>query len=239
MKRTRLADGKFRSLPESSVRVAVLSDAASERNEVGSYYYDLVPQFELLGFQIEMFHPERYQGCSLPMPGDSTQRLPLPPVRALHQQLCRFDPHLLVLPTPGFYGLYGLWFAGRKKRPFIVAHHTDLEALTSHYCRPPWDSVVRLGWRTLNERLFRRAEGLVTTCARMESQINDLGVVSVFRPGTVLGSEFMRPPVRRAGPLRSILFAGRLAAEKNLVAFLQASQAYPDIEFHSYCWRWS
>ncbi|APZ42859.1 glycosyltransferase [Acidihalobacter ferrooxydans] len=213
-------------------RAAVVSDAIPERNGVGSYYRDFAPQLEAQGVRIEVFHPDERNGWSLPLPGDSTQRLWLPALRDLKDRIERFAPHVLILPTPGAYGLYGLWLARRLKLKVIIGFHTDFEALTAHYCRAPWDRLVRQSWRGVNRRLFRHSAAVVTTCARLAEQVQILGAAQTHHLGAVLGPEFLTPPSVDAKPLRSVLFAGRLAAEKNLAAFLRAVERLPDLDFH-------
>lgn len=112
--------------------VAIISDAVSERNGVGSYYRDLAAQLDERGLRTGIICPDGHSGRSLPMPGDSTQRLWLPPVRTLTARLESLRPSVIVLPTPGPFGLYGLWAAKRFGARIIVGFHTHFEALARH-----------------------------------------------------------------------------------------------------------
>lgn len=213
-------------------RVAVISDALAERNGVGSYYRDLAVQLSGRGLQTEVLCPDGHTGRSLPMPCDPTQRLWLPPARELTAKLERLQPQVIVLPTPGPFGLYGLWAAKRLGARIIVGFHTHFEALASHYCRAPLDRAVRLGWRLFNTRVFRQAAGVVTTSRPMVAAAQALGAPHVHRLGTLLGPEFLATHTPNRDQLRSVLFAGRLAAEKNLEAVVQAARELPGVAFH-------
>jgi glycosyltransferase involved in cell wall biosynthesis len=213
-------------------RVAIISDAVAERNGVGSYYRDLAVQLDERGLRTEVICPNGHSGRSLPMPGDSTQRLWLPPVRALTARLESLRPKVIVLPTPGPFGLYGLWAAKRLGARIIVGFHTHFEALARHYCRAPLDRPVRLGWRLFNARVFRQATGVVTTSRPMVTAARALGAPHVHRLGTLLGPEFIAAHTPNRDQLRSVLFAGRLAAEKNLEAVVQAAHELPAVAFH-------
>lgn len=218
--------------PRHGQRVAVISDALTERNGVGSYYRDLAVQLDDRGLHTEVFCPDGRSGRSLPMPGDPTQRLWLPQVRTLAARLEKLRPKVIVLPTPGPFGLYGLWAARRLGARIIVGFHTHFEALASHYCRAPLDRPVRLGWRLFNARVFRHAAGVVTTSRPMVAAAQALGAPRVHRLGTLLGPEFLATQTPNREQLRSVLFAGRLAAEKNLEAVVKAAHELPAVAFH-------
>ena len=70
------------ALPKSAVdlRIAIVSDAISGRNGVGTYYPDLIhhikPHVDEVQLVAPQDKPERdLESFALPMPGDPTQRL--------------------------------------------------------------------------------------------------------------------------------------------------------------------
>jgi glycosyltransferase involved in cell wall biosynthesis len=219
-----------------SLRVAVVSDAAAERNGVGTYYHDLVQHLRGRVDRAELFCPrgaasglQRY--LTPPLPGDGSQRIWWPPAVTLWRRLAAIQPHALIVPTPGPYGLLGLLAARRLRIPLIVGFHTALEALTDIYWTDRWGKFCRWYLESCHRLLFRHGEVVLVNSEEIGATARGLGARSVELMGTPIAQEFLDRPLAPPRPgLDRVLFAGRLAPEKNIEGVIALAQACPDLE---------
>jgi len=224
--------------PKTGLRLAVISDAAPGRNGVGAYYQDLIGQLAPQMQAVQVFSPrlagDRWDcGLALPLPGDSTQKLCLPNPFRLARELRELDPHLIIVATPGAYGLLGAFMARRMDRPLLVGFHTAFEQLTQLYWRGSWRgrAVYRL-FQWSHRYLFRRAQSVLANSQEMLDLAQRMGARHSRLIGTPLSRDFaLAAASDYPGELNKVLFAGRLAAEKNLDAVLEAARSLPDWQF--------
>lgn len=218
------------------LRVLVVCDAAPERNGVGSYYADLVERLSPHVGRIELVHAAHpvaggYLRSAFPLPGDRTQSLSMPRPLRLWRHAARLAPHVVVVPTPGPFGLAGMLVARRLGAPLVVGFHTDFIALTELYWRGPVGRLNASYLRWANRRLFRRAACTLANSAGTARQASALGAKSVSLMGTPLGGPFLIDSrVPRPGEGGRIVFAGRLAVEKHLPAVLELARARPALQ---------
>jgi glycosyltransferase involved in cell wall biosynthesis len=216
-------------------RVAVFSDAFPERNGTGAYYHDLLQQLAPRVAALEMFQPCQDGAVprfSIPMPGDADQRLAAPPWRSIRSACDRLRPDVVVVVTPGLYGLLGVWEARRRGALLISAFHTDFEALARMYWNPVSRFVVNMVLRTANRIVCSRAERVLINNENLATDVKRLGARSVEVIGTPLAPDFVnRAVVPISGELKRVCFAGRLAPEKNVHEILRAALALPQLEF--------
>lgn len=223
---------------KTGLRLAIISDAAPGRNGVGAYYQDLIGQLEPQLQAFKVFSPrlmgKRWDcGLALPLPGDSTQKLCLPNPFLLARELRQLDPHLIIVATPGAYGLLGAFMAQRMRRPLLVGFHTAFEQLTELYWRGSWrgQAVYKL-FQWSHQYLFRRAQSVLANSQEMLDLAERMGAGHSRLIGTPLSRDFALAPTSvYRGELNKVLFAGRLAAEKNLDAVLEAAESLPDWQF--------
>lgn len=221
----------------NELRVLFVVDAMKGRNGVGAYFQDLVAHLdgkvaraELVCPSLEEPHP--CQGVSMPIPGDPTQRLFFPKMRELTALVWEMKPHVIVIPGPGIFSLGAYWVARKLGIPVCVTFQTDYDRLVQLYWGPRLAKLAGglLNW--LNRTLFRGSSAVATIC---ESMIADARAAGARHPqlvGTPLGPEFVnRAPAPLAEPLDSVLYVGRLAAEKNLERFLAMAEQRPDCRF--------
>lgn len=219
------------------LRVAVLSDSPPERNGVGSYYADLVQQLrgrvggaELICPTAEARRWHRY--VTPPLPGDSTQRIWLPRPFKICAQLKSLRPDVIVVPTPGPYGLFGLIAARWLSVPLIVGFHTHYEALAGIYWRDTFGRLCRWYLSGCNRLLFRHSALVLANSAEMQRQARLLGAERVELMGTSVPAEFLsRPVIPASGRLQQVLFVGRLAEEKNVPTILELARQRPEVRF--------
>lgn len=220
------------------VRLAVISDAAPSRNGVGAYYQDLIEQLDKRLEAISLFCPtivdNKWQaGLALPLPGDSTQKLCLPNYWRLKRELGEFRPDVIIIATPGPYGLCGAHLAVHLGIPFLTGFHTSFEHLTALY----WPNslrgkVVEKYFLLCNRYLFKRTSTVLGNSSSILEQAHAMGAQETQLIGTPLAADFLLPDIiPGSGEFQRILFAGRLAREKNLEALFQAAENLPALSF--------
>ena len=218
------------------LRVAVVSDSTPERNGVGSYYFDLVAQLGDRLEQAQLFCPKGGETgwrrwLAPPLPGDSTQRLWFPRPFRLYLRIAKLKPHAIIVPTPGPFGIVGLIAAKRLGVPLIIGFHTHYEALTDIYWADAFGRVCRWYLTWCNRLLFRHSALVLANSPEMTHQAMRMGASSASLMGTSVPQEFLQRPRR---PLRQsanrILFAGRLAEEKNVPKIIELARLRPQLE---------
>lgn len=216
-------------------RVAIFSDALPERNGAGAYYEDLVVQLAPYVDRIEIFRParrRRWLSVAIPMPGDPTQKLILPDVSRLVPGLDRLEPDLIVAVTPGPFGWLGLSCAWAYGTPFLLGFHTQFERLAQLYGSSLAYRLARDFLEGVNAILCRSSDAVLVHNGDLVDTVRKLGASRVEVMGTPIAPAFLEKPVEPIpAPLERVLFAGRLAPEKNLPAVLDAARRLPDLEF--------
>ncbi|MDZ7753167.1 MAG: glycosyltransferase [Gammaproteobacteria bacterium] len=217
------------------LRVAIFSDALPERNGAGAYYEDLAVQLGPRLAALRLFRPavkRRLLGLALPLPGDSTQKLITPNVMRIGRELKGLRPHLIVAVTPGPFGLLGLYHARRRGCGFLTAFHTHFEGLAELYGGTVAVRLAQGYLERVNHLLCRNSDAVLVNNDALRATVERLGARRVDVMGTPLARAFLdTPPLPPPPRLRQVLFAGRLAPEKNLSEILEASRALPGLRF--------
>jgi glycosyltransferase involved in cell wall biosynthesis len=221
----------------STHRVLIISDAAAHRNGVGAYYADLAEAFERSDVEIEVVSPEiiggQWQGgWSLPLPGDKTQRVCLPNAFNLQKKIKSFDPTVIVIPTPGMFGLVGALLARRMGISVVVGFHTWFEKLSNLYWNKMQGGLTKTYFELSHKMLFKLADQVLANSEEMVSIALSNGAVSAELMGTPISQRLLSAPVHPAPKtVKRALFVGRLAAEKNIESIIVAAENNSDIEF--------
>lgn len=220
------------------LRVAIVSDAAPERNGVGAYYRDLADHLKASGARVDLVAPRHHAGswhggCRLPLPGDPTQKILIPSWSLVSKRLQRLDPNVVVVPTPGPYGMLGMHLAGRHQASLVVGFHTHFEALTDLFQN--WGVRARIAnayLRACHRLLFKRSQLVLANSHEMVEVARAIGARRVALMATPIPKPFLdRPATPLGADFSRILFAGRLAPEKNLEVIVEAARRLPDMEF--------
>ena len=219
-----------------NLRVAVLSDSTPERNGVGSYYADLVDQLEHRVERAELFCPEdrsdswqRY--LAPPLPGDKTQKIWFPRPFKLWSEVTGLHPNVIVVPTPGPFGLIGLAVARWRGIPLVMGFHTHYEALTDIYWSDLFGRIARRYLMWSHRLFFRNSRVVLAVSPEMADQARRMGAENAEVIGTSVPSEFLaRPLAPLSQAPKRVLFAGRLAEEKNVDQVVALARARPELE---------
>ncbi len=224
------------------LRVAILSDAAPERNGVGAYYRDLTEHLRDIGAQVSLISPRYrqgrwYGGVPLPLPGDPTQRFLLPNPWHMLRRLRRSRPQAVIIPTPGPWAMLGLVLAQRQHNlRIIVGFHTHFEQLAAinqdWWLRGVRGYLARTYLNFCNRWLFRASDLVLANSQHMVDLVRTMGAHTTGLMGTPIAKRFLDTPLCPLNrPLERVLFAGRLAPEKNLQAVIAAAEALPQLHF--------
>lgn len=232
------ADASAAVLDGSGLRIAIVSDAAPERNGVGAYYRDLAEHLKAVGARVDLISPRFraghwYGGLPLPLPGDPTQRFVLPSVPLVMRRMGRLRPDVVIVPTPGPFGMLGLVLAKRWHARLVVGFHTHFERLAE--LNDDWvlrGKVAQAYLNTCNRALFHEGSLVLANSDEMLDIARGIGAKRVGLMGTPIPKAFLDTPPQPLGAgVRRVLFAGRLAPEKNLGAVVDAAAALPDMQF--------
>lgn len=218
-------------------RVLIVSDAAPHRNGVGAYYQDLMHHLVPWVVDIDIISPEivdgQWQGgWMLPLPGDSTQKFCIPNLLDLKRRIEAFSPDVVVIPTPGPFGMLGARYASGFGARVVVGFHTWYEKLTELYWSRFQGSLTRGFFELSNRWVFRYADIVLANSEGMVDTARRIGARQAALMGTPVSAPFLNRQAPRA-PARvsTALFAGRLAAEKNIDSIVAAAEALPTIRF--------
>jgi glycosyltransferase involved in cell wall biosynthesis len=156
----------------------------------------------------------------------------MPHFRRMLARMREIQPHVIVVPAPGPYGILGFLYARMLKVPLCVAFQTDLEKLAELYWHPMLAAPSMGLLRWLNACVFGAGDAVVTISNAMMEKAWRAGVHDVRLVGTPLGKAFVSDPVQPlSNDLDRVLFVGRLAPEKNLEAYVEAAAALPNVTF--------
>ena len=215
-------------------KILILSDAARGRNGVGTFYLDLMEKLRHYVAGVELIDPgPEVGGLVLPLPGDRTQKVSIPNPQAIKKVLLDRRPDVLLLATPGAYGLMGAWWARRLGIPVIVGFHTSFEQIARLY----WNNsitgrVVHGYFRKSHTWLFRQSAMVLANSSSMVAEATAAGAKQVKLVGTFLSPTFIDQSVNpHTGNLARVIFAGRLAPEKNIEAIIRAAGDFPSVGF--------
>jgi glycosyltransferase involved in cell wall biosynthesis len=221
----------------TSLRIAVVSDALKDRNGVDAYYRDLVSHLEGHVADIKYFTPnpedgDHYSRFRLPLPGDATQQLIFPHASGVYAELKEQQPHVIVAATNGPFGLLALYAALRLGVPLVAGFHTLIEDLCKMYWGRMLGTVTRSYMEFQNWLLFKNAACVVVNSKSMIESASNLSDTRISLMGTPLDQRFLAEPIPAAPQsLDSILYAGRLAPEKNIEGLLECARRFPAIRF--------
>lgn len=221
----------------ADIRVVVFSDAFRHRNGVGAYYADLLGHLEGRLGAAELICPGvtpegKQQGLPLSLPGDPTQKLCLPGIPKAVRTLRRVRPHIVVLASPGPYGILGLALAKLWGIPVCAGYHTDYSELVSMYWNKLFGRVGAWYLRLLDRVFFRLSKVVVVNSEDMRRAAVRLGAHKTHIVGTPLEPRLLAAPKPHThDPFGPVMFAGRLAPEKNIEHIIEAARALTDTPF--------
>lgn len=208
------AAGRVVQLP---LRVLIVTDAwLPQVNGVVVTLQNTIRELARLGHEVATITPDGFR--TVPCPTYPEIRLALAPGHRVAQLVEKFAPDAVHVATEGPLGLAARRHCLRTGRPFTTAYHTQFPEYVHARSRLPlavsyrwmrWFHAPARALMVATPDIHRRlaARGFANLAAWTR------GVdTTLFRPGPRGGLEVKRP---------IFLYAGRVAVEKNLEAFLE------------------
>lgn len=199
------------------MRILIVSDAwFPQVNGVVRTLSVVADKLRAMGDTVEVIGPDRFR--SMPTPGYAEIRLAIAPKRKLARLVSEFRPEIIHIATEGPLGWAMRALCRRNHWPFTTAFHTRFPEYLEARTGIPAD----WSWRVMR-RFHEAGDGTFAATASLRQELTRRGFTKLrpwtrgvdldkFRPGE--GDSW-------AGLPRPIfLYAGRVAIEKNIEAFL-------------------
>ncbi|NLC37445.1 MAG: glycosyltransferase family 1 protein [Alcaligenaceae bacterium] len=204
------------------MKLLIITDAWSPQvNGVVFTLGQTCRELSRMGHQVEVIQPGLFR--SVPCPSYPEIPLSLATPAKLKRLIEEYEPDAVHIATEGPLGLAARRYLVKAGRPFTTAYHTRFPEYVHARTRLP----VTLGYRWLRRFHGAAARTMVPTAGMREDLLAhgfDPGKVVVWSRGVDLQRFNPAPPpdetpiTPRQSPV--FLYAGRVAVEKNLDAFL-------------------
>ena len=203
------------------MRIAIATDAWHPQvNGVVRTLAATVDEVRRRGHQVELITPDRF--TTVAMPGYPSIRLAMAPRFGVRRTLDAFAPDIVHLPTEGPLGWSARGWCKAREVPFTTAFHT----------RFPDYVAVRTGigaehvWPILR-RFHERSAAVLVATDSLARELAEHGIANTRRWSRGIDPTRFWPdgdihPAFAGLPRPILLNVGRVAAEKNLPAFLSA-----------------
>jgi glycosyltransferase involved in cell wall biosynthesis len=203
------------------MRIAIVTDAwYPQVNGVVRTLAATVAELDRRGYEVELVTPQRF--LTVPMPGYSSIRLALAPRYNVRKMLDAFAPDIVHISTEGPIGWSARAWCKVRGVPFTSAFHT----------RFPDYVAVRTGisaerfWPIMR-RFHQPSQAVMVATGSLERELNARGIDRTVPWSRGIDRWLFRPdgeghPDLAGLPRPILLNVGRVAAEKNLEAFLDA-----------------
>jgi len=198
------------------LRIAIVSDAwRPQINGVVRTIETIVRLLQAEGHEVEVFGPDRFR--TLPCPTYPEIRLSLFPSARLRHMLKLYAPDAIHLVTEGPLGWTARAFCLERGLPFTSAYHTRFPEYVRARIRIP------LAWSYALVRRFHAPSSAVLVVAEsIRRELSERGFKNLvpWSRGVDIAAFHPRPRQDTGDPRPIWLYAGRLAIEKNIKAFL-------------------
>ena len=199
------------------MRILIVSDAwFPQVNGVVRTLSVVVEKLRAGGDTVEVIGPDRFR--SMPTPGYAEIRLAIAPKRRLAQIVTDFEPEIIHIATEGPLGWAMRALCRRNAWPFTTAFHTRFPEYLEARTRIPAD----WSWRVMR-RFHEAGAGTFAATASLRQELTRRGFTKVRAWTRGVDLERFRPGEGDAWlglPRPIFLYAGRVAIEKNIEAFL-------------------
>jgi len=198
------------------MKVLIVTDAWHPQiNGVVRSLTEIGKQAEPFGFAVEYLTPENYP--TVAMPGYPEIRLALPTPAQIAQEIERRVPDFIHVATEGPLGILARRYCMKRGRKFTTSYHTRFpEYLSARLPVPTWPIAAML------RRFHSTAAATMISTETLAQELAAQGYGNLLRWSRGVDAELFHPgkAQRLALPRPRFLYAGRVAVEKNLDAFL-------------------
>ena len=217
-----MADDTARS--RCGLRILLASDAwRPQVNGVVRCWESVISVLQTMGHEIEVLHPGLFRTVAAPRYPEI--RLAIAPGRRLRRRAETFGPDVVHIATEGPVGIACRSWCRRRRLPFTTSYHTQFPLYLERYFRIP----ATVTWRGI--RWFHGpAEAVLAPTEQVRRELVSRGLPqsrtwsrgfdpAIFHPAPWADPRLVADPFEElARPV--LLYAGRVAAEKNIGAFL-------------------
>ena len=199
------------------MRILIVTDAwFPQVNGVVRTLSVVAEKLRAMGDTVEVIGPDRF--ISIPTPGYAEIRLAIAPKRKLALLVADFGPEIIHIATEGPLGWAMRSLCRRHSWPFTTAFHTRFPEYLEARTKIPAD----WSWRVMR-RFHEAGEGTFAATPSLRQELMRRGFTKL-RPWTRgVDLDKFRPGDRDEWsglPQPIFLYAGRVAIEKNIEAFL-------------------
>lgn len=197
------------------MRILLATDAwAPQINGVVRTYQRLAHELRALGSELVVIGPENFR-C-VPCPSYPEIGLALPDQRHCAELIEAAGVDAIHIATEGPVGWMARTYCRRRRLPFTTSFHTRF----ADYVSARWP--VPESWVYAVQRRFHRpSAGVMVATQSLAADLSHRGFDRLLPWTRGVDTEVFRPrPVRLFGEGPVFLYAGRVAVEKNLDAFL-------------------
>jgi glycosyltransferase involved in cell wall biosynthesis len=197
------------------MRVLVATDAWHPQvNGVVRTYERLAQEAPGLGFEVSFLAPPLFR--TLPCPTYPEIRLALAGPRAIARHISELRPDFIHIATEGPIGFMTRRYCRKTRHPFTTSYHTRFPEYVSTRLPVPEDWCY-----ALQRRFHNGAAGTFVATQSVTAELKARGFERLMLWSRGVDTELFRPrPVRLFGAKPVFLYAGRIAVEKNIKAFL-------------------
>lgn len=214
--------------PTSRLRILIISDAWEPQvNGVVRTYQHLTREWRAMGHEVQVIGPNEFP--SMPMPGYSEIRLALWPGRRLARLIARFNPDIIHIAVEGPLGWAARRYFLRHGIAFSTSFHTNFPAyIALRAPRAFRAQLERLALAVLR-RFHDRASHVFVATPSIEALLRGWGFrVPLARLSRGVDTALFFPSSEKTAlgkdALPTLLYVGRIAAEKSLETFLSLDE---------------
>ncbi len=198
------------------MKIVIVTDAwRPQINGVVTTLTETGRELERAGHDVHYITPDGFR--TMPCPTYPEIRLSLFPGRRVRRRLDRLAPDVVHIATEGPLGFAARRYCKRRGRAFTTSYHTRFP----QYLRERAPIPLRLTFWWLR-RFHRPAHATMVPTPAIRDELTARGFANVVIWGRGVDTRLFRPEPRAhyelPGPLW--IYAGRIAVEKNLEAFL-------------------
>ena len=186
-----------------------------------------VVELEKLGHTTKVIGPSLFRFLRFPRYPELELVFPRVSVNAFHQALDGFSPDHIHVATEGFLGMSGKRYARNRKIAMSTAYHTQFPMYFKKYFFIPEFVMYFILRRFHNPK--KNPFPIIVSTMTMKQHLASKGFRNLHIRPLGFDDNLFYPRERKTSAKPQLLFAGRVAIEKNVKSFLKLS-ANPEYE---------
>lgn len=204
------------------MKIALLTDAWEPQvNGVVRTWQHVIEESEKLGHEFTVIHPGMFKTVGAPKYPEIS--LALWPYGKTKQTLDAFQPDAIHVATEGPIGRAGRRYCLKRKLPFTTSYHTQFpQYLKAYFGIPTFATYKFIRW------FHGKAEATLAPTQTVVDELHAHGLPKAKTWSRGVKTDVFQPLAEMGGdnvfvdlPKPIFLYAGRVAVEKNIEAFLK------------------